>query len=289
MPSAKTLKTYYGLTKPGIIRGNAITAAAGFFLAANGRVDVGLFIAMLAGLSLIIASGCVFNNYIDSDIDARMDRTKNRALVSGRVTGKNALVYATVLGIFGSLILATMINLLALYLALAGLFFYVVVYGFAKRRGAYGTLVGSISGAIPPLVGYGAVSGRLDLAALILFVILVTWQMPHFYAIAMYRLDDYERAGIPVLPAAKGMSITKKRIIFYVQAYLFATLGLSVFGFTGYTYFALATVLGVTWLWLALRGIKARDDKKWAHLMFRFSLLALSLLCLTIYFDRLLP
>ncbi len=244
---------------------------------------------MLLGLSLIIASACVLNNYIDRNIDRKMDRTKNRALATGDLTAMNAIIYAAVLGIGGSLILAKLTNFLTLYLALAGLFFYVVVYGAAKRLTVHGTLVGSISGAAPPLVGYCAVTGKLDFAAFILFLILVAWQMPHFYAIAMYRINDYKRAGIPVLPAVKNMDITKKQIIFYIQAYLAASLALSVFGYTGYFYFAVAAILGIAWLWLGLRGLNARDDKKWARGMFRFSLLALSLLCLAIYFDPLLP
>lgn len=287
--SASAATSYYRLVKPGIIRGNAVTAAAGFFLASTTTINWSSFAAMMVGLALIIGASCVANNYIDRDIDRKMERTKKRALVTQEISTLNAFIYCLALGITGSLVLGFLTGSLALYLALAGVFFYVVVYGVAKRLSPLGTLVGSISGAIPPLVGYAAASGKLDLAAIILFLILVTWQMPHFYAIAMYRIEDYKRAGIPVLPVEKGMSTTKKHILFYCQLYLFAALALSVFGYTGYVYFGVAALLGIVWIWLAMKGFKATSDEKWAKLMFRYSLLNLSLLCLVIYFGRLLP
>lgn len=281
--------TYYKLTKPGIIRGNLITAAAGFFLASHGKFNSGLFLAMLAGLVLVVASGCVLNNLLDKNIDQKMERTKGRAIASGKVSAFTAFVYAVILALTGSVLLAVTTNKLTLGLALAGLFSYVVVYGIAKRLTSYGTIIGSVSGAVPPLVGYSAVSGDLDFAALILFIILVLWQMPHFYSIALYRLADYKRAGLPVLPLVKGTDTTKKRILLYIQAYLFATLALSVFGFTGYVYFGVAAILGTIWLSIGISELKTKDDKRWAKSMFRFSLLSLSLLCVTIYFDGFLP
>jgi len=157
-----TLKTYYYLTKPGIIRGNAVTAAAGFLLAAGLHPDLGLFLATLVGLSLIVASACVLNNCLDRRIDAAMARTQRRALVRGLVSTRAAIIYATILGLTGAALLAAFTNLLTLGLALFGLFAYVVLYGIAKRRTVHGTVVGSISGAVPPVVGYTAVTGSLD-------------------------------------------------------------------------------------------------------------------------------
>jgi protoheme IX farnesyltransferase len=242
-------------------------------LASNGHFKVGLFIAMLGGLSLIIASACVFNNYIDRDIDKKMARTKNRALVSGDISGKNALIYSGGLGLAGSFILAVYTNWVTLGLALSGWFAYVVLYGVGKRRTVHGTVIGSISGAVPPVVGYCAVTNHLDSGALLLFLILVFWQMPHFYAIATYRLKDYAAAGIPVLPLKRGLRNTKIQIAAYIVAFIVACDLLYVFGYTGTTYLVVMTLLGLRWLGLAVQGFKVKDNNLWARKVFKFSLI----------------
>lgn len=281
-----TLREFYLLTKPGIVRGNAFSTTAGFFLATKGGVfDFGLFAATIAGISLVIASGCVFNNVIDKDIDKKMTRTKNRALVTGRISEYTALFYGLVLGISGISLLAFIANPLTALVALAGFIFYVVIYGLAKRAGPYGTLVGSISGAIPPVVGYTAVSNTIDTAALLLFAILTAWQMPHFYAIAMYRLKDYTAAGIPVLPAAKGIKTTKIRIIGYIVLFIIAALLLSIFDYTGLIYTIPVTIVGLVWLYRGAAGLKTQNDIKWAKQMFGFSLLVLLTFCGSIVID----
>ncbi len=277
------IKEYIALTKPGIIFGNAITALGGFALASKGDFDFWLFSAMLSGLSFIIASACVFNNYIDRDIDEKMERTKNRALAKGLISGRRALIYATILGAFGVLILGRYTNLLTLSLALFGLFAYVVIYGYWKRKSIYGTVIGSISGAIPPVVGYGAVTGRLDHAAAILFVALVLWQMPHFYAIALYRLADYTKANIPVLPIKKGAFITKLNILFYIIGFILFTPILTVLKYTGYPYSLVISILGLFWLLLSLKGFSAKDDRLWAKQMFKFSLVVIIGFCLMLF------
>ena len=208
------IKDYYTLTKPGIIYGNAITVIAGFFLASSSVLEWRLLPLILIGISLIIASGCVFNNYIDRDIDSLMERTKKRALVVGSIPSLYALVYGAVLGLLGTGVLLFFTNYTTVLVALAGLFVYVVVYSlWLKRTSVHSALIGGISGAIPPVVGYVAVSGTLDIGALLLFSILVLWQMPHSFAIAIYRLGDYQAAHIPVLPVMRGVSITKLQII----------------------------------------------------------------------------
>lgn len=270
---AGVVRKYYRLTKPGIIYGNALTATGGFLLASKGHIDAGLFAAMLGGLALVIASACVFNNYTDRDIDAKMARTKARALVSGAISARNALIYATLLGSAGSIILGLYTNSLAQAVALAGLFAYVVLYSLAKRRTVHGTVIGSISGAVPPVVGYCAVTNHLDGGALLLFLILVFWQMPHFYAIATYRSKDYAVARIPVLPLKAGLRNTKLQMVGYIIAFIVASLLLSVFGYTGYSYLAVMSLVGLAWLALALQGFKAKDSNAWARKLFRFSLI----------------
>lgn len=283
------LRDYYQLTKPGIIRGNALSASAGFLLAAKGLVDGGLFVAMLGGLSLVIGSAGVFNNYIDRAIDKRMVRTKKRALVRGSISGRSALIYASLLGLSGEAILAVATNWLTALIALFGFVMYVVVYGVWKRRSTHGTIVGSVSGAVPPVVGYCAVSGRLDSATLILFLILVFWQMPHFFAIALYRLKDYAAAGLPVLPVKKGSRTTKIQMLLYTLGFALASVMLTVLGYTGRVYLGVALLLGVSWTLLGIQGFRANDDARWARQTFMFSLFALTLLCLTISVDHFLP
>lgn len=284
-----SLKGYYSFTKPGIIRGNVLSASAGFLLAARGQVNVGLFAAAIGGLSLVIASACVFNNYIDRGIDSKMARTKQRALVQGSISGRSAVIYASLLGVAGGVVLVAYAGGLSALLALFGFVMYVVVYGFWKRRSTLGTVVGSVSGAVPPVVGYCAVTNRFDTAALLLFLMLVFWQMPHFFAIAMYRVKDYASAGLPVLPVAKGMQTTKLQIVAYIIGFAVVSALLSVFGYTGRVYLAVVLLLGLGWIGLSLRGFSAADDSRWARQMFGFSLLVMTVLSLTISVDHFLP
>lgn len=283
------IHSYYNLTKPGIIMGNTITNIAGFALASKGDINLGLFAATVSGLSGIIASACVFNNYIDRDIDRKMERTKKRGLVTGTVSGSQALVFASLLGFVGLAILARYTNPLALGIAMAGFFIYVVLYGFWKRRSSLGTIIGAVSGAIPPVVGYTAVSSRLDGAALLLFLILVLWQMPHFFAIAIYRFKDYKAAGIPVLPVQKGVNTTRLTMVLYVGAFLIVAPLLSLFRYTGFVYGAAAVILSGPWLWLGLKGFRQQDEVAWARKMFRWSLVVITVLCIVISIDPILP
>jgi heme o synthase len=269
------LKAYYWLTKPGIIYGNLITATAGFLLASRWHVNIELLVATLLGLGLVIASACVFNNVLDRGLDARMARTRRRALVTGQISPPAALIYATTLGLAGATLLAAFTSLLALTIALSGLVGYVVIYGVAKRRTVLGTLVGSLPGAVPPVVGYTAVTGHLDLAALILFAILVTWQMPHFYAIALYRLGDYTSAGLPVLPAKRGPAVSKRHILAYIIAFTLIAPLLTVLRYTSIVYFIIMLALGLAWLALGLTRLANTNDETWGRDMFRFSLVVL--------------
>lgn len=251
-----------------------------------------LFIPTLLGSSLIIGSACVFNNYIDRQIDRKMSRTKNRALATGMVPPLNALIYGTLLGTLGFLILLTYINLLTAFVGSLGFLFYVVVYSFYKRRSPYGTLIGSISGAIPPVAGYTAVTNSLDAATLILFFILVFWQMPHFYAIAIRRKAEYAAAKIPVMPIKKGILRTKIEMIFYVLAYTLSVIALAFYGYARWTYLITMTTFGCIWLWLGLSGLKihnTREDVEWARKMFLFSLVVTLAFVMTASTGKLLP
>ena len=279
------LRSYVSLTKPGILFGNAITAAAGFFLASKGSIDVGLFLVTLLGLSLVVASGCAFNNYIDRNADQKMSRTQNRPLARGRIPLKNATLFATALGFLGIVLLSLQVNLITAFIALVGFVVYVLFYSFLKYRTSHATLIGSIAGATPPLVGYSAVSNHLELGALLLFLLVVLWQMPHFFAIAVYRLDEYAAASIPVLPVKRGVRTTKIQSVGYIAAFTIASLLLTFLNYTGISYAIAAAVLGSAWLWLALQGFKSNKDQLWARKMFLFSLLVITALSAMIPFS----
>ncbi len=280
------LKYYYRVTKPGIIYGNLVTVLGGFFLATHSMhrsIDLGLLFATLIGISLTIAGSCVFNNIIDRDIDALMDRTKNRELVLGVIKPRHAFYYGLVLSILGTATLLFHTNLLTLFAALIGVFFYVVCYSlYAKRGGIFGTLVGSVSGAVPPVVGYLAVTNTLDAGAILLFLILSIWQMPHSYAIAVYRLDDYRKAKIPVLPVARGMVRTKIETLLYTLAFASAILALYSFGYAGKVYIALMGTASLVWVALAAQGFFQQSDRTWAKRMFIASILIVTLFSFTI-------
>jgi protoheme IX farnesyltransferase len=271
--SPAMMKHYFMLTKPGIIFGNVVTAAGGFALASRHHLSASLFLFMLLGLGLIIASACVFNNCIDIDLDKKMQRTKNRSLVTGDISVKNALSFASMLGLLGIFVLSAFVNFLTTAVAFFGFFMYVTVYSFLKYRSVHGTLIGSIAGAVPPVAGYCAVTNQLDLCALILFLMIAMWQMPHFFAIAIYRLEDYAAASIPVLPIKRGMLATKIQMLFYTVAFVCSCLMLTIMGYTGRSYFVVVALLGITWLALSISGFKAKNDKVWARKMFIFSLI----------------
>lgn len=275
------IKSYFMLTKPGIIFGNAITAIAGFALASKGHFDLWLFLAVLVGLSLLIASACVFNNYIDRNIDKMMVRTRDRALARGVISIRKALVFACILGLLGVLLLV-FTNLLTTFIALFGFFVYVLLYSLSKYRSSYATVIGSIAGGIPPVVGYSAAVNCFDAGAFFLFLIVALWQMPHFFSIAMYRLEDYLAASIPVLPITKGVYLTKVHMMLYIMAFLVTISMLTIFGYTGYAYLIVVGSLSLIWLLLCLKGFRIDNHQLWGRQMFRFSLLVIVVLCIMI-------
>ena len=282
------LRAYYLLAKPGIIRGNLLTATAGFLVASGRHIGWLLLLETLAGIALIIASACMVNNCLDRNIDKVMERTRSRATVTGDVSIQDVLIVAAVLGLLGFLILAVHTNWLTVVIGIIGYVDYIVLYGISKRRSWAGTLVGSISGSTPVVAGYTAVTGQFDGTAFILFLILTFWQMPHFYAIALRRLDEYKAAGIPVLPAVRGTKATKLQIIAYIGAFLMAVLALGLFGYAGPFYTITMTALAVGWLAVALSGWNKPGAKRWAKQVFLYSLILLPAFFVVILLDALL-
>lgn len=286
----ETIKKYILVTKPGIVFGNLISVAGGFFLASRGRIDTGVLLSTLIGVSLVVASGCVFNNTVDRKLDRKMARTHNRVLAQGLMSPRNAVCYASMLGIAGSLLLRATTNMLCVAIVLTGFTIYAGIYSlYLKRKSAYATLIGSLAGATPPLVGYCAVTHRFDAGALILLSIFSLWQIPHSYAIAVFRLKDYTAAAIPVLPVKQGIPAAKKHIIGYILAFMAASLMLTAGGYTGYNYLGAAAAMGLSWLYMACSGYKAADDRLWARRLFVFSILSITVLCIMMAIDVTTP
>lgn len=272
------LKEYVSITKPGIIMGNLISVLAGYFLAAKSEsVTLSLLAYTMVGVALVIASGCVVNNIFDRDIDRKMSRTQNRTLVQGGVNVDHAFLFAIVMLLIGTGLLYKMANSLSAVVVLLGYVFYVFFYTmWYKRTSVYGTLVGSVSGAIPPLVGYLAVTNYISLEAVLLFGLFCLWQMPHSYAIAMFRMQDYEQAGIPVLPVVKGIYKARQHMIAYVVAFSAVAFGLYAFGHTGYEYLVVAAISCYGWSKVTFRRMDESNYIQWSKSVFKTSLLVVT-------------
>ena len=280
-------RRYWSVTKPGIIMGNFISVAGGFLLASKGDVDLWLMTATLIGLSLVIASGCAINNVIDRDIDIKMARTRTRVTVTGEMSAMTALCHGIVLGIMGFGLLIAYTNQVAVLFAAFGYCIYVGVYSlYMKRNSVYGTFIGSLSGAVPPVVGYCAVTGQLDMGAVILLVMFSLWQMPHSYAIAIFRFKDYQAANIPVLPVAQGIDKAKRHIVLYIAIYTLVVMLLPINGYTGAAFMAVACTTSFWWLLMALRGYRRNIDVSgWARQVFAFSIVNITALSIAMAVD----
>ncbi len=282
------IKDYYKLMKPGIVYGNAITAAAGFILGSKGFFNWPLFIAALIGLSSIVASGCVLNNYFDRLSDEKMVRTRSRPLVQKKISLQNAIIFGIALFFIGFLTLTLFTTMLAMWMAILGFILYVFFYTVWKYRTVFATELGSIAGAIPPVVGYSAATGRLDWVALSLFLVVAFWQMPHFFAIAIYRREEYASASIPVSSIQRGTDATQVWMIFYLAAFALATVSLAIFSHMGSCYLVSALLLNAYWLWQYLKGLKSENEKRWARRVFLSSLVVILGVCAAIAFDTVL-
>jgi len=276
--SKPTWRDFVEVTKPGINKSNLIATFAGYFLAAglNDFQFSTLFLTLL-GTALVIAGGCTLNNFYDRDIDPLMKRTQTRSIAQGRVKPTVALWYGIVLTMVGLLLLALGVNFLSAVLAFIGFFVYVFIYTmWLKRTSTTNTVVGGISGAVPPMIGWVAVTNELDLNAWALFLILFMWQPPHFYALAMRKADDYKAAGIPMLPVVRGFKETKKQTLIFTILLLLSSVILFWTGICSWFYLVCALVLGGIYVALALKGFKTDDNEKWAKQMFFYSLIYLT-------------
>ena len=275
---------FLALIKIGIVNSNMITVFTGFFFAMQLSsmkflANLDLLVFVLLGSGLIVAGSAALNNLIDRDIDPVMSRTKSRPTVTGRFNASAVLALALAFIVIGEVLLFSTSTTAGLW-GLAGVFSYVVLYSmWSKRKHVGNTVVGSISGAIPPLIGWAAVEPSLGAGAWALFLIMFIWQPPHFYALAMRRTEEYRAANIPMLPVVKGFERTKKSMLGWVLLLFPLPLLLTELGIG---FIILATVLNIGWLYFAVRGFKAKDDIKWATGMFVYSLNYMTILFVSI-------
>jgi protoheme IX farnesyltransferase len=286
----KRTRSYLQLVKPGITFSNTISGIAGFFLAASfNAFSLPAFIGAIGGIAFIIASACVMNNVLDRDIDKRMKRTAKRDVASGVISITKALIFGAVLGLIGFGLIILLTNTVTFFLGVIAYVWYIAVYGIAKRTTALSTLIGGVAGALPPVAGYTALTGSIDAGAVVLFLVLFIWQMPHFYAIAMFRRDDYASAKLPVWSVKYGMKSTKLQILIFTFLFAITSVMLTVFGYTGIVYAVGVLVLSIYWLYKGVSLYKKIEDVKWARTMFGVSLLVLLATCLLIAVGGYLP
>ncbi|KYG90107.1 heme o synthase [Metasolibacillus sp. FSL H7-0170] len=285
MQKQSTINLWAQAVKTGIIKSNLIPMFAGLMLALytyelNFVENIPNIILAIVGSAFVIAAAGIFNNLYDRDIDEIMPRTKTRPTVTGELSTRTVLIVGIIFFVLGLIALA-FTTALAMFLGFLGVFFYVVPYTmWTKRRTIWNTEVGSISGAMPPLIGWAAVGPDIwHPACWALFIIMVIWQMPHFYAIAIRKRDDYAAANIPMLPVAKGQRRT------YIQTNIY----LVVLIFTSFLFLPLSLgltlvslVLGGIWLWLSFVGYRKMEGRTWANKMFAYSLIHMTVLFATV-------
>ena len=283
----ETVGAYLMLTKPRIIVLLLITTVPAMILAEGGWPSPWLVLATLAGGALVAAGANAMNCYFDRDIDSVMLRTQGRPIPAGRIEPEKAATFAIILGGSGFLILEAFTNLLAAFLTLGAFAFYVVVYTLLlKRTTPLNIVIGGAAGAMPPLVGWAAVTGEVELPALVLFAIIVFWTPPHFWALALNYSSDYQRAGVPMLPVVLGPEETKRHILLHTLAVVAVSLLLFTSGAAGFLYLGAALVLGGLFIVYALRLWRETSVRASAAL-FRYSIVYLTLLFAAIALDGL--
>ena len=284
-----TVKNYIQLTKPRIIPLLLITTAASMAIASHGSIDPLLLLVTLTGGTLAAASAQVMNCIYDRDIDYDMVRTRKRPLPSGDIQPQHALIFAITLGVLSFTVLALFANLLAAGLAMAGIVFYMLIYThWLKRHTTQNIVIGGAAGAIPPLVGWAAVTGDLSFTPWLLFILIFLWTPPHFWALALMIKDDYAQVGVPMLPVVAGEAVTANQIWIYSLLTVPCSL-LLVFplGVSGALYGAIAFILGYYLLSKSWQLKQDPTDKPLARGLFKYSILYMMLLCAAMVVDSL--
>ena len=282
-------RDYYVLTKPGVVQLLVFTAIVGMFLASPGMVPWDALIFGSLGIGLAAAAGAVVNHVLDQRLDAQMARTRNRPLPSGRVQDRDALAFALGLALSGLAVLVLLVNALTAGLTFISLIGYAVVYTvFLKRATPQNIVIGGAAGAAPPVLGWTAVTNDVSGYALLLFLIIFTWTPPHFWALAIARRKDYERAEIPMLPVTHGEELTKSFVVYYTILLLIVSLLPYLTGMSGMLYLLGAVLLGAGFLYYALK-LKLEAGTATAMPTFAYSITYLMALFTFLLVDHYIP
>jgi heme o synthase len=285
-PAREVVLDYVSLAKPRIIPLLLITALGGMMMAERGWPSTSLVVLTLAGGALAAAGAGAINCWIDRDLDGAMLRTRRRPLPDGRIAPSHALLFGIALGLAAFILLAFWVNVLAATLAISGLLFYVFVYTlWLKRWTVQNIVIGGAAGAVPPVVGWAAVTHRVDLTAIYLFAVIFLWTPPHFWALALRLKGDYARAQVPMLPVVRGEAVARRQILVYTVILVAVTLAVVVTGALGLLYLAGAAVLGGAFIALALVNLRSHRQR-WSRLLFDYSIAYLGLLFAVMVADR---
>lgn len=279
-------RDYLELTKPRVVALMILTAIIGMLLARPGVPSWSVLIFGNLGIALLAAAAAVVNHVVDKRIDLTMARTRKRPVATGRLNTTEALAFAMTLGLAGMLVLVIQINMLTAWLTLASLIGYAVIYTlFLKRATPQNIVIGGLAGAMPPLLGWTSVTGQIEANALLLVLIIFAWTPPHFWALAIYRKEEYAKAGIPMLPVTHGNRFTELHMILYTLVMLAASVMPFVTGMSGLLYLVGAALLGFWFLQYTVR-LWLRDDRRIAMATFKFSITYLMLLFVLLLVDH---
>lgn len=280
------LSQYLQLCKPRVVALIVFTAVVGMFLAVPGLPPISALLAGTLGIGLAASSAAAINHLLDRRIDAKMARTRNRPLVKGKMTETNVLVFALTLGVLSMAMLSIWVNTLTAALTFLSLIGYAIVYtAWLKRATPQNIVIGGAAGAAPPVLGWVAVTGTLDPQAMLLFLIIFIWTPPHFWALAIYRKEEYALVDIPMLPVTHGAAFTRLHILLYTILLVIVTTLPYLTGMSGLVYLAGVTVLNAGFMWYALRMMTSKDILLPMH-TFSFSITYLMVLFVFLLVDH---
>jgi len=283
---AQRVRAYYALTKPRVVSLIVFTAVIGMFLATPGMVPASLLIAATVGIALVAGAAAAINCLVEQHIDALMRRTRWRPLPRGELTARETLAFAAIIGGAGMWVLARYVNELTMWLTLGTFVGYAVIYTLVlKPATPQNIVIGGASGAMPPVLGWAAVTGEVTTDAMLLFLIIFAWTPPHFWSLALYRTDDYARAGVPMLPVTHGAHYTRLQVLLYTFILFGASLLPYVVKMSGLAYLLSAIALGGVFIGYALRIYFAYSDAL-ARRTFRYSIAYLAFLFTALLVDH---
>ena len=286
LPQSSLLKQYLALTKPRVVMLITFCAVIGMALSTPGWVPLGILINATLGITLVAGAAAAINCLVEQHIDAKMARTAWRPLPSGTLTPFQTLVFSGILGGIGTFLLYAFVNPLTTWLTLVTFVGYAIIYTvILKPLTPQNIVIGGASGAMPPVLGWAAVTGQAPIEAWVLFLIIFVWTPPHFWALALYRTDDYARSGLPMLPVTHGARFTQLHILLYTLLLVATTALPTLIGMSGVVYLVSALLLGAYFLWLAWR-LYQQYSEPLARKTFKYSINYLALLFAALLLDH---